>query len=388
MMRILLVVPEYEPISTGGGPVYYQALKQSYDAAGHQTHVLSGSPTSRIVGPRPDVTYFPLVPSAWTKRLHVKMPDVRSYMPPRPLSLSNLMSALDEPYDVYHLFGYGFTMVDLVARYLWARRKRFGFTVMGAPYSPSEMGGAIKAIYGTYEALCGTPTLRLATRIHAISHFAGANESFAAFRDKIDVIHLGTSTTRTPERLPENPPPLPFVLSIGRVQWSKGFQIAIDAIAALERSGDGIDYVILGPDANYRAYLEGYAAARGVARRVRFVGTVDEAEKEWYIERASLFLIPSLFEPFGLVSLEAMIRGKIVIASATGGLAETINDGRDGFLVPPSDPQALATAIRARLGPDYTAVASEARAHGERRSWKRVANDHLTWYHDRSLINK
>ena len=63
------------------------------------------------------------------------------------------------------------------------------------------------------------------------------------------------------------------------------------------------------------------------------------------LERAAIVVVPSLGEGFGMVALEAMERGRPVIASAVGGLPEIVDDGRTGLLVPPGDPAALADAI-------------------------------------------
>jgi glycosyltransferase involved in cell wall biosynthesis len=385
-LRLLFVVPEYEPVSTGGGPVHYEALKRCYESLGHSARIVSGSPVSRVDRPRDGVEYLPLIPSAWTASLHSRVPNLGSYMPPRPLSAARLARALRGSYDVYHLFGYGFPLVDLAARYLSLRRKRFAFTVMGAPYSPSEMGGALLWGYRAYEALSGRGTLRRAHRIHAISRFAADNPSFARYRGKIDVIYNGTWPSVVPPKEPQRRPSRRFVLSIGRLQWSKGFQTAIEAVAALAGRGVDAQYVLVGPDAGYRSALEETARSRGVADRVTFAGAVAEGEKEWYLAHADLVVIPSLFEPFGLVSLEAMIRGKIAIASATGGLEETIEPGVTGFLFPPGDASALADVLARTLSTDCSAVAARAKMRAERQTWPHVAGEYIAWYRKSGLI--
>jgi glycosyltransferase involved in cell wall biosynthesis len=75
------------------------------------------------------------------------------------------------------------------------------------------------------------------------------------------------------------------------------------------------------------------------------------------LERAEVVVVPSFGEGFGMVALEAMERGRPVIASAVGGLPEIVDDGRTGVLVPPRDVEALAAAIRGLAGDPERAAA-------------------------------
>ena len=369
--------------------MHYEALKRSYEAAGHEVRVLSGSPTAEVSRPLPGVVYLPLMSSKSVRWLHRDMPNVMSYMPPRPLSVIRLARELRADYDVYHLFGYGFPLVDLAARILAQRGRRFGITVMGAPYSPSEMGGVVRASFAAYEALLGRGTLRRAYRIQAISHFAADNASFARHHAKIDVIHNGTWPRTLAPVAPATVPREPYILSVGRVQWSKGFQNAVAAIASLKDRVPDIRYVIIGPDSGYRQALERLTKAEDVADRVLFTGAVSDGEKEWYIEHARVTLIPSLYEPFGLVSLEFMIRGKIVVAARTGGLAEIIADGTTGHLFEPGDPNALASALERawnHSSGDSARMTDAAKYCAAGQLWPVVAAKYLAWYESSGLL--
>jgi glycosyltransferase involved in cell wall biosynthesis len=68
------------------------------------------------------------------------------------------------------------------------------------------------------------------------------------------------------------------------------------------------------------------------------------------VAAADIVVMPSLWEAFGIVALEAMALGRPIVASAAGGLRELVRDGRDGVLVPPDDPSALAGALMRLLG--------------------------------------
>jgi glycosyltransferase involved in cell wall biosynthesis len=94
----------------------------------------------------------------------------------------------------------------------------------------------------------------------------------------------------------------------------------------------------------HRDELGRLAETHGVAGAVRFLGT-GTALVERTMAAADVLVAPSLSEGFGLVALEAMAMERPCVASRTGGLAEIIEDGASGLLVPPADAQALAAAI-------------------------------------------
>ena len=100
---------------------------------------------------------------------------------------------------------------------------------------------------------------------------------------------------------------------------------------------------------------------------------------------ARLFVCPSVYEPFGLINLEAMACGTAVVASRVGGIPEVVVDGETGVLVPPGEPGALAAAVSALCGDPERAARFG--AAGRRRveaefSWERIAERTLAVYRD------
>lgn len=131
---------------------------------------------------------------------------------------------------------------------------------------------------------------------------------------------------------------------VGRLVDQKGCEDLIAAFATLSGAGIATRLMIVG-DGPLRARLEGQVANLGVAGRVQFLGFRSDAPA--LMAQMDIVAIPSLFEPFGIVAVEAMVQSRPVVASAVGGLMETVEEGVTGRLVPPGDPRALADALSA-----------------------------------------
>ncbi|MEV0394818.1 glycosyltransferase [Polymorphospora rubra] len=147
-------------------------------------------------------------------------------------------------------------------------------------------------------------------------------------------------------------PGRPRVLTVGRLVERKGFQ---DVIAALRLIPDAECVVVGGPPADrlddepHARRLRAFAASLGVADRVRLVGAVPPDEMPLWYRSADVLVAAPWYEPFGLTPLEAMACGVPVVATAVGGLTDTVVHGLTGDLVPPRDPRALGAAIRGLL---------------------------------------
>jgi glycosyltransferase involved in cell wall biosynthesis len=176
------------------------------------------------------------------------------------------------------------------------------------------------------------------------------------------------------------------VLVVSRLVERKGIGNVIDALAALP----DVELVIAGGPARTELHTDAEArrlAARacsaGVADRVAFLGRVErDALPELFHSAAVVACVP-WYEPFGLVALEAMACGRPVVASAVGGLVDTVLDGVTGVHVPPRDPEAVATGLRRILDDpafgEQLGRAGAARA-GSRYGWRTVAAHTLMAY--------
>ncbi|MEW6424397.1 MAG: 1,4-alpha-glucan branching protein domain-containing protein [Bacillota bacterium] len=133
----------------------------------------------------------------------------------------------------------------------------------------------------------------------------------------------------------------PLILFFGRLVPEKGVQVLLRALPAVAARVPGARLLVAGRGP-YEDYLRGLAGRLGVGERVRFVGYVDDQGRNRLLERGRAAAFPSLYEPFGIVALEAMAAGVPVVVSDTGGLSDIVEHGVDGYKVPPGREDMLA----------------------------------------------
>jgi glycosyltransferase involved in cell wall biosynthesis len=169
-------------------------------------------------------------------------------------------------------------------------------------------------------------------------------------------------------------------LAVARLVERKGLGDLIEAIAALERGRFELEIIGSGPD---ERRLKDLAFRLGVSREVIFAGMVSRNEIAGRYRDADLFTLASWEEAFGNVFAEAMASGLPIVGSTAGGIPELVEHGRNGYLVPPREPRALAAAIRLLAdNPDLRAdIGRRNRAHAEANlSWARMTTRYLSTY--------
>ena len=145
-------------------------------------------------------------------------------------------------------------------------------------------------------------------------------------------------------------PPGPLLLYVGRIAPIKGLETLLDAVGCLRGAGTAARLAVIGgetdePIDGHEADVRRRAAALGLGDAVTFVGAQpQERLRDWYVA-ADVTVLPSYYESFGMVALEAMACGSPVVASRVGGLQTTVRDGETGLLVAEGDPCALAETI-------------------------------------------
>ncbi|AGM05777.1 glycosyltransferase [Amycolatopsis keratiniphila] len=206
-------------------------------------------------------------------------------------------------------------------------------------------------------------------------------------RSRASVVPCGVDlTTFTPDGEVAHRTARRRIVSVGRLVPRKGFDLAIAALPSLP---DTELVIVGGPDAGPLdkapevRRLRAIADRVGVADRVHLPGLVSREQMPALLRSADAVVCTPWYEPFGIVPLEAMACGVPVVATAVGGLTDTVVDGVTGMLVPPRNPMELAAALRRLLG-DASLCESFGLAGADRvrarYSWDRVASDSLRAY--------
>jgi glycogen(starch) synthase len=190
-----------------------------------------------------------------------------------------------------------------------------------------------------------------------------------------------TEWSHPEQDLPPKGLPDGFLLYAGRIASNKGLDVLVQAIARTAES-DRPPLVLIGPDWGERARLEQLAASLGVGERLTFLGHLDRGAYRAVFRAASAFVLPSEWEAFGLVLLEAMAAGRPIVATAVGGVPEVLEQGRSGLLVPYGDVPALADGIASVLRDEDKrrdlVAAGEARVR--ELTWDRCVQRHRELY--------
>ena len=135
-----------------------------------------------------------------------------------------------------------------------------------------------------------------------------------------------------------------LILLAGRLVYEKGFQLAVEALPGLVARVGALRLVIAGAGIHEPA-LRAAVADRGLEERVTFLGWVDAGRLAELYAVADVCVVPSIYEPFGLVALEAMARGCPCVAADTGGLREVVPHGEVGLRFTTRDASSLAAMV-------------------------------------------
>jgi glycogen synthase len=376
-LSVALLSWEYPPVVVGGLSRHVYELSRHLAREDHSVTVYTrgteGAPTEeihagvrivRVEGYPPPLAIEELVP--WTLAFNIA------------LIHRALGELLDEPPDVLHAH-------DWLVAYAGVVLKDLAALPLVATIHATEHGRHGGRIPGPTQAFVHRAEEWLVAeseRVVTCSAFMRREVTAAlgADEDRLDQI---------PNQVDLSPfsPPAPSVraslwpddrslmLFAGRLEYEKGVQTALDAMSEIDRRCPGTGLIVAG-DGTYRSTLEGQARRLGIEHMVRFEGFVDEVRLRSLYRSVDLAIVPSLYEPFGLVALEAMASETPVVVSNTGGLREFVEHEVSGLRFEMGDPLALAEAVTRVLRDSALGarLAREARSALEARgSWTTAA---------------
>lgn len=365
-MHIVEVTQRYPP-ALGGVEIHVEAIAQALVGRGHRVEIVTtdlvrDSPFARGVGPWP--------PSPFPVRRHRSF---RFLPAPHGLGIAAPGMAWDlwaTDADVVHAHAFGMapTWFASVARRLGSR------PLVIEPHADAGRGSSGSRAYARAIARL---TLRPADRIVVQTRLeADLLTSLGAAADRLVLIPDGIDLTEFAGIPSDRPPPQAgaTVLFVGRLYAEqKGLEPLVRAWALLPREL-GLTLRIVGEDWGGRRLVRSLADELGVLDRIVLTGPLDRPALLGEYARADLFVLPSLFEPYGIVLTEAMAAGLPIVASRVGGIPEVVAEGKNALLCPPGDPPALAAAIE-QLARDpglRAAFGRAGRTRVEPLDWRRV----------------
>jgi D-inositol-3-phosphate glycosyltransferase len=263
-------------------------------------------------------------------------------------------------------------------------------------------------IEGKYRLEGEQQVLRAVDRIIAATpaEMAQLQWLYQADVEKIVVIPPGVDINRF-YPIPEDeakefigvPPCGRMILFVGRIEPLKGLDVLLEAIAWLRQQGSLAEnpfcLVVIGGDAEGNGdslsaemtRIQALGEHYGLQDLVTFLGKRGQDTLPYYYSAAEVVVVPSQYESFGMVALEAMACGRPVVASQVGGLAYLVQDGITGFTVPVDDPQALGEHLLVLMSDPVLRqqMGQQAVFYARRYGWERIAERLMTVY--KELIN-
>ncbi len=339
---------EYPPLVVGGIAAHVEGLATALARGGHEVVVLSLA--------HPDEPADQVVDGVRVLRADTALPwlpddDLVARMASANHQLVQLAAHLgDWRPEVVHAHDWltawaGDTLktlfaVPLVATVHATERGRHG------GHLPPGLPGAINSVewWLTYQARLVIACSQFMVR-EVVSDFELPPEKVHLVPNGVDVARWVRGDVDEGSHVGAPPDPAaPLVVAWGRIQYEKGFQVLARAIGELRGRLPGLRCVIAGRG-TYLPELQTQIDMEGVSDLVQLAGFVPDDELRGLLAQAACVVIPSLYEPFGIVALEGMAAGAPTIVARTGGLAEIVGGTDAGLLFEPGNHHALADAI-------------------------------------------
>ncbi|MGZ6696009.1 MAG: glycosyltransferase family 4 protein [Solirubrobacteraceae bacterium] len=375
-MRVLILTWEYPPIVEGGLARHVRKLAENHVQRGVEVHVLTRGDRADEVRagvhvhrvdepdtPRGDLDAF----LRWIEDMNDDM------------EAAGRALAVRHAFDVVH--GHDWLVARAAAALSRRHRLPYLTTVHATEYGRHQGRVAQhpqSAIHGVERWMA-----RRADGVVVCSHYMRGQvaDVFGVDEDRIRVIPNGIDPLDLAPvddlaalRARFARPSEKLVLLIGRLVYEKGFQVALDALpSVIDRVGD-VRFLVAG-SGTHEQELEAQAKRLGLMRHGTFLGWIGDDVLRSLYRISDLTVVPSLYEPFGLVALEAMASGCPCIVSDTGGLREVVPNDDVGLRVRASDPRALADRMAFVLANPALRfrIVNEAAEHIARFDWAEVA---------------
>ncbi|MEO0114083.1 MAG: glycosyltransferase family 4 protein [candidate division WOR-3 bacterium] len=376
-MKICMVSDVYFPY-IGGIPEHIYHLAEELRKLGHQVKVLTsnfGGTTLETLKTCPDEEYVYRIGKSLLIRSNKSF--ARLPIAWRPLNKVKRFFA-QEQFDIIHIHGSLAPTLPIIAI---RQSKAVNVITFHSDHAKSKGYLIFRQLLMPYfRKLDGLIAVSNQARDAQMRFFPG---EYQVIPNAVDVnrFHPGVSV------LPQFADARPKILFLGRFEPRKGLKYLLKALPYIKKAIPDVLLIVVGTGLlgySYKEYI-----AKEVEENIHFAGLVSQEEKPHYYATCDVFCAPSIgFESFGIVLLEAMATGKPVVASDISGYRTILEDGKQGYLVPPRQPEAIAQAIiKILTNPSLAKKLGEAgRAKALAYSWQNIALKVESYY--KQLIAK
>ena len=395
-------VPQLGRTDTGGQVVYVLELAKALTRAGYQTDIYTRwfDKSQLQVDPIPDIPDARVIRIPAGPWEFIPKEFIYDVLPELAANMVSFIKENDIAYDLFHGHYVDAGIVALDVAMALSKPVFFTAHSLGA-WKRDQMGGDPEEMEKKFNF-----KHRIAEEIRIFENVNAQSLTSIVQQEKlkelcdyeadniviippgVDVHHFyppkeGQEPVKT--GLPEK-----YVFCLSRIDTNKGHDLLLHAWDIVRKMISGVDLVIGGGSPNPKARelgvfatMDKIIADAGMQDRVIRIGYVPDEMMRPYYQQAELFVMPSLFEPFGMTSQEAMACGTPVVASKFGGIRNTIQNGYNGFLIDPSDPNEFADAILHLLQDEQRCKEIGENAYKvilEEYSWEAIARRHLEFY--------
>jgi glycogen synthase len=379
-MRVLLISWEYPPVIEGGLGRHVRKLSESLVRDGVEVHVLTrgggrlpaeadqhGVRVHRVQEPP-----FPKDPSAFVRWVDAMNADMHA-----------LAAELCERFDFDLVHSHDWLVAGAAKPAARQIERPWLVTVHATEFGrhqgwvqnhpQSHIHAAERAMVRSADHII---TCSRYMRVHVANVFGVRPAKITAIPNGIDPrdlepVEVNLDALRAKYAAPDDL----LVLLVGRLVYEKGFHLALDALAPIVRRLGGVRFVIAGTG-TAEAELKRQARRLGLSNHGVFLGWMGDDMLHSLYRVSDLCIVPSIYEPFGLVALEAMASGCLCVVADTGGLREVVPvEGTVGLRFPSRDATALSAVLERVLADDdaRAQLIAEGREHVLRFDWAEVA---------------
>jgi glycosyltransferase involved in cell wall biosynthesis len=378
-MRVAQICPFFFPVD-GGVENHVLNISKELVKRGHVVDVFTSADTREhsTLGPIDSVEGL----SVRRSRVIGRMGEFASLWP------GFAPQVMKGDYDLVHAHSYRHPHTDLsalVAKVIGAASVLTGHS----PFHPPEVRSHLsQALVPAYDELVAPITLRAYTRVISLTKaeadlligLGAPSSRVSVIPNGVEDIHFQRAEFQTFVRR-FSLEGRRVLLYLGRINKTKGVEILLRAFAKATTEIPDVQLVVAGPanspgEVRYGDSLRALSDRLGISDRVSFTGRLSDDDKLAALEYCSALVLPSLYEPYGIVLLEAAAHGKPSIATRTDGPSSLIRDGVNGLLVDPGDEEGLANALGLLMNDEglRAKLSAEARLTASGFRWEHIVD--------------